>query len=171
MTSVGMQCQLKLEVFWLCGRCCPVLQLEKVIHEAQSAHIDLFYFQLHSVTWKPSTRADNIRHQVSLLCFNLWSTKNKNTLLFLETFRSLKQKRLNILTIYLFYLYMSIGEGLWKNKHEVSFSENLLSNVPLKLPQLQYVQNRAIPKPPFNRVFQGGTGRGTNASIQQLPKC
>lgn len=48
------------------------------------------------------------------------------------------------------------------------FLENLLSNV---LSMLSQVQNRAIPKPPFNRVFQGGTGRGTNGSIQQRPKC
>lgn len=46
------------------------------------------------------------------------------------------------------------------------YTENVLSNVLSMLPQLQHVQNRAIPKPPFNRVFQGGTGRGTNGSIQ-----
>ena len=57
---------------------------------------------------------------------------------------------------------------LLNEKQKGFFSENLLSNV---LSQLHYVQNRAIPKPPFNRVFQGGTGRGTNASIHSRPKC
>ena len=56
------------------------------------------------------------------------------------------------------------------NKNKL-FEVNLLSRVLYILFHLLNVQNRAIPKPPFNRVFQGGTGRGTNASIQKRPKC
>lgn len=47
--------------------------------------------------------------------------------------------------------------------------ENVLLNVLCS--RFPNVQNRAIPKPSFNRVFQGGTGRGTNAPIHCCPKC
>lgn len=57
------------------------------------------------------------------------------------------------------------------SKKTEMFKGNLLLRVLSMLFQLQHVQNRAIPKPSFNRVFQEGTGRGTNASIQWRPKC